>query len=88
MVALRPSVASYARIAYARELLGDLRGAREAMRLAAEAAFGREPAAWASVELAKLDLRAGRLAGAERRLPRVLCSAVPVAARGALARGL
>ena len=38
MVALRPSVASYARIAYARELLGDLRGARAAMQLAADAA--------------------------------------------------
>ena len=61
MVALRPSVASYARIAYARELIGDLRGARAAMQLAADAAAGqREPAAWANVELAKLDLRAGR----------------------------
>jgi tetratricopeptide (TPR) repeat protein len=69
MVALRPSVASYARIAYARELLGDLLGARAAMQLAADAASGqREPAAWASVELAKLDLRAGRLARAEGEL--------------------
>lgn len=69
MVALRPSVASYARIAYARELLGDLPGARAAMQLAADAASGqREPAAWASVELAKLDLRAGRLARAEGEL--------------------
>jgi tetratricopeptide (TPR) repeat protein len=69
MVALRPSVASYARIAYARELLGDLRGARAAMQLAADAAFGqREPAAWANVELAKLDLRAGRVARADREL--------------------
>jgi tetratricopeptide (TPR) repeat protein len=69
MVALRPSVASYARIAYARELIGDLRGAREAMQLAADAAWGqREPAAWANVELAKLELRAGELRLAERRL--------------------
>jgi tetratricopeptide (TPR) repeat protein len=69
MVALRPSVASYARIAYARELLGDLLGARAAMQLAADAASGqREPASWASVELAKLDLRAGRLARAEGEL--------------------
>ena len=69
MVALRPSIASYARIAYARELLGDLRGARAAMQLAADAAFGqREPAAWANVELAKLELRAGRVARAERHL--------------------
>ena len=69
MIALRPSVASYARIAYARELLGDLDGARAAMQLAADAASGqREPAAWANVELAKLDLRAGRLPRAERHL--------------------
>jgi tetratricopeptide (TPR) repeat protein len=69
MVALRPSVASYARIAYARELLGDLPGARAAMQLAADAASGqREPAAWANVELAKLDLRAGHLARAEGEL--------------------
>ena len=69
MVALRPSTASYARIAYARELLGDLPGARAAMQLAADAASGqREPAAWANVELAKLDLRAGRHARAERHL--------------------
>ena len=73
MVALRPSVASYARIAYARELLGDLPGARAAMQLAADAAFGqREPAAWANVELAKLDLRAGRLAAAGRHLREAL----------------
>lgn len=69
MVALRPGVASYARIAYARELLGDLSGAREAMQLAADAAWGqREPAAWASVELAKLELRSGRFQRAERLL--------------------
>ncbi|HEX2302314.1 MAG TPA: tetratricopeptide repeat protein [Gaiella sp.] len=69
MVALRPSIASYARIAYARELLGNLRGAREAMQLAADAALGqREPAAWANVELAKLDLRTGKIHRAERHL--------------------
>ena len=69
MVALRPSVASYARIAYARELLGDLSGARAVMQLAADAAYGqREPAAWANVELAKLDLRTGNLSRAERHL--------------------
>jgi tetratricopeptide (TPR) repeat protein len=71
MVALRPSVASYARIAYARELLGDLSGARQAMQLAADAASGQaEPAAWANVELAKLALRAGELGRAEGHLRR------------------
>jgi tetratricopeptide (TPR) repeat protein len=71
MVALRPSVASYARIAYARELLGDLSGARQAMQLAADAASGQaEPGAWANVELAKLALRAGELGRAEGHLRR------------------
>ena len=57
MVTLRPSLASYARIAYARELLGDRDGAAAAMRLALEAAAGQpEPTAWALVELAKLEL--------------------------------
>ena len=100
MVALRPSTASYARIAYARELLGDLQGARVAMQLAADAASGqREPAAWANVELAKLDLRAGRHVRAERHL-RVALALLPgyvfaaeqlarlEAARGNLARAI
>ena len=94
MVALRPGVASYARIAYARELLGDLRGAREAMRLAADAAWGqREPAAWASVELAKLELRTGELQratrllrGAQRLLPGYVYASEQLA-RVAAARG-
>lgn len=69
MVALRPSVSSYARIAYARELLGDLRGAEEAMQLAADAATGQpEPLAWANVQLAKIELGAGKLELAEQRL--------------------
>jgi tetratricopeptide (TPR) repeat protein len=61
MVALRPSLASYARIAYARELTGDLVGAVSAMRLALDAAAGQpEPTAWSLVELTKLELGLGR----------------------------
>ena len=61
MTALKPSVASYARVAYARELRGDRAGARSAMGLALDAAGGvPEPTAWAHVELAKLDLGDGR----------------------------
>jgi tetratricopeptide (TPR) repeat protein len=61
MVTLRPSLASYARIAYARELTGDRAGAAAAMRLALEAAAGQpEPTAWTHVELAKLELGSGR----------------------------
>ena len=57
MSALRPSLASYARVAYARELTGDLDGAYAAMQLAFAAAGGDpEPTAWSLVELAKLEL--------------------------------
>lgn len=67
MSALRPSLASYARVAYARELTGDLAGARAAMRLALESAGGEpEPTAWSLVELAKLELLRSRPALAAR----------------------
>jgi tetratricopeptide (TPR) repeat protein len=67
MVSLRPSLASYARIAYARELTGDRRGAEAAMQLALEATGGQsESTAWALVEISKLDLAMNRLDRAER----------------------
>ena len=67
MVSIRPSLASYARVAYARELTGDLAGAASAMRLALEASGGEpEPTAWALVELSKLQLSLGRVGVAER----------------------
>ena len=60
MAAVKPSLASYARVAYARELTGDRRGATAAMNLALDAAGGvPEPTAWAHVELAKLALGDG-----------------------------
>jgi tetratricopeptide (TPR) repeat protein len=62
MAAVKPSLASYARVAYARELTGDRRGAAAAMNLALDAAGGvPEPTAWAHVELAKLALGDGRV---------------------------
>jgi tetratricopeptide (TPR) repeat protein len=65
MISLRPSLASYARIAYARELTGDREGAVAALRLARDAAVGQpEPTAWANVELAKLELALGRMRAA------------------------
>lgn len=68
MVSLRPSLASYARIAYARDLSGDRLGALSAMRLALDAAAGQpEPTAWSLVELAKLELSLGRTDTAGRR---------------------
>jgi tetratricopeptide (TPR) repeat protein len=67
MVALKPSLASYARISYARELLGDRPGAIAAMTLALDAAGGTpEPTAWTEVELGKLFFGQGRLAAADR----------------------
>jgi tetratricopeptide (TPR) repeat protein len=65
MISLRPSLASYARVAYARELTGDREGAAAAMRLALDAAAGQpEPTAWAHVELAKLQLGLGHTSAA------------------------
>jgi tetratricopeptide (TPR) repeat protein len=55
MVDLKPSLASYARVSYARELQGDLPGATAAMGLALTAAAGdREGYAWTAVQLGKL----------------------------------
>jgi tetratricopeptide (TPR) repeat protein len=67
MAALKPTVGSYARVSYARELLGRTDGAIEAMKLAVSTAAGStEPAAWALVELGNLYYNSGRLRPAER----------------------
>jgi tetratricopeptide (TPR) repeat protein len=64
---LRPSLASYARVSYGRELLGHTSAAIRAMRLAVDAASGAaEPTAWTHVQLGKLYWNHGRLALAER----------------------
>jgi tetratricopeptide (TPR) repeat protein len=75
MAALKPSLAAYARVAYARELVGRPRDAVAAMELAVRAgSVGGENTAWAFVELGNLHFNGGRLRPAER------------AYRGALAR--
>jgi tetratricopeptide (TPR) repeat protein len=67
MSSLKPSVSSYARISYARELLGDFAGAASAMRLALDAAVGQpEALAWTHVQLGKLFWLHGRSASAAR----------------------
>lgn len=77
MVSLRPSLSSYARVAYARELVGDREGALAAMRLALDASGGQpEPTAWALVEVAKLERALGRRREA-RRDARAALRAVP-----------
>jgi tetratricopeptide (TPR) repeat protein len=59
MVDTRPNLASYARVSYARELVGDLDGAQEAMERAFDAAGSLGDAAWASHELGHLAWKHG-----------------------------
>ena len=67
MAQLRPSLAAYARISYARELLGRPQDAIAAMRLAVEAAANQpEATAWARVQLGKLYWSTGQLGPAAR----------------------
>ena len=63
MMALRPSAASYARVAYARELQGNLAGAIESMTLAADATPPDDPEAlaWHRAQVGDLYLRIGKL---------------------------
>ena len=57
MIELRPSVASYARAAYLRELHGDAAGAMQAMRMAAEAGVpGHQDRSWALYQIGQLYL--------------------------------
>jgi tetratricopeptide (TPR) repeat protein len=72
MVAMKPSASSYARVSYARELRGDLRGAIVAMRLAAGAAPFGEPAAWTRTLLGRLLAADGKRQAAARRFQEAL----------------
>jgi len=68
MATLKPSLAAYARVSHARELMGDVPGAVAAMQLAVRAAGPqREPLAWARVQLGKLHFGSGRLDSAARQ---------------------
>jgi tetratricopeptide (TPR) repeat protein len=64
MVDTKPTLASYARVSYARELLGDVPGAVAAMKQALAAAGSNEDAAWASFQLGELAFNAGNVAEA------------------------
>jgi tetratricopeptide (TPR) repeat protein len=59
MVDIRPDLASYARVSYARELQGDVRGAVEAMMLAIDAAATPGDAAWVAYQLGELAFGRG-----------------------------
>jgi tetratricopeptide (TPR) repeat protein len=73
MATLKPSLASYSRVSYARELLGDTHGAIAAMRRAVEAGAGtQEPLAWTLVQLGNLYFDTGRLGPAENAYRRAL----------------
>ena len=62
---LRPGLAAYARVSHARELLGDVPGAIEAMKLAVDAGTGQgEAEAWTRVQLGKIYWSVGRLSAA------------------------
>ena len=64
---LRPSLSSYARVSYGRELIGRTAPAIGAMKLAVDAATdAAEPTAWTHVQLGKLYWSHGRLDAAER----------------------
>jgi tetratricopeptide (TPR) repeat protein len=66
MAALKPGLASYSRVSYGRELVGETAGAIQAMRMAVDAAGSeQEPSAWTHWQLGKLYWSVGRVARAE-----------------------
>jgi len=68
MVSIKPSVSSYARVSYARELLGNVPGAAAAMRYAVASAVGEPDAlAWSQTQLGKLYWANGRIDAAARQ---------------------
>jgi tetratricopeptide (TPR) repeat protein len=73
MATLKPNLASYSRVSYARELLGDTKGALAAMQAAVEAGEGtQEPLAWTLVQLGNLYFDRGNLGQATRAYRRSL----------------
>jgi tetratricopeptide (TPR) repeat protein len=68
MMRKRPSAPAYARASYARELQGDLDGARRLMQMALDATSAHDPEAqaWHHVQLGDLHDRDGRLGDAEQ----------------------
>lgn len=61
MVSIRPDLRSYSRIAYLREIHGDINGAIEAMKMAVDAgAPGDENTEWCRVETGKLYEKLGK----------------------------
>jgi tetratricopeptide (TPR) repeat protein len=100
MAALKPGLASYARVSYGRELLGETAGAIQAMRMALDAAGAeQEPTAWTHWQVGKLYWSVGRIGEAEHEYRAALAVfpgyvyaldalAQVEAARGRLARAI
>lgn len=72
MAELKPSIASYARVAQAQSLLGRNDAARETLRIALDAAVDAETRAWAYVELGRLDRGELRYAAGARQFGKAL----------------
>jgi tetratricopeptide (TPR) repeat protein len=64
MVDTKPELASYARVSYARELLGQIPAAVDAMRMAYRAAGTASDRAWAAFQLGELEWNRGRVESA------------------------
>ena len=68
MQSLKPSLESYSRASYLREIHGDYQGAIDAMKMAVEAGLpGSEPQCWSRNTLADLYLKTGAIAKAEEQ---------------------
>ena len=73
MVSIRPDMRSYARVAYLREIHGQVEGAFEAMQLAVEAGYpGYEATAWARLTLGEMYERYGKTDAARQTYQQIL----------------
>jgi tetratricopeptide (TPR) repeat protein len=73
MQALKPSLESYSRASYLREIYGDLKGSISAMKLAVEAGMpGSEPFCWSKKTLAHLYESTGQLGEAQKQYDDIL----------------
>jgi len=74
MMALRPNAAAYARVAYARELQGDVDGALSAMQRAARATAPNDPEAqaWYAAQTGELYIKVHKLDDADREFRRAV----------------
>ncbi len=62
MISIRPDLRSYSRIAYLREIHGDIPGATDAMKMAVDAgAPGDESTEWCRIQMAKLYEQLGKI---------------------------